>query len=95
MVRLPEYVVFDLETNADRPHPSEHEIIQIGAVLSSEGSTAREFNTLVRPQRRLPPHITELTGLEYGDLEHAPNLEDAPGRRAGPRSPRRRRSAVR
>ena len=77
MSRLPEYVVFDLETNADRPHPSEHEIIQIGAVLSSEDSTAREFNTLVRPQRRLPPHITELTGLEYGDLEHAPSLEDA------------------
>jgi DNA polymerase III epsilon subunit-like protein len=32
---LPEFVVFDLETNADRPDPSEHEIIQIGAVLGS------------------------------------------------------------
>lgn len=72
MAQLPEYVVFDFETNADRPHPSEHEIIQIGAVLSSEDGAPKEFNTLVRPQRRLPPHITALTGLELGDLEHAP-----------------------
>ena len=77
MARLPEYVVFDLETNADRPHPSGHEIIQIGAVLVSEDGVPMEFNTLVRPQRRLPPHITELTGLAYGDLEHAPDLENA------------------
>ena len=77
MARLPEYVVFDLETNADRAHRSEHEIIQIGAVLASDEGVLEEFETLVRPQRRLPPRITELTGLEYGDLEHAPPLEGA------------------
>ena len=77
MAPLPEYVVFDLETNADRAHLSEHEIIQIGAVLASDEAVLEEFETLVRPQRRLPPRITELTGLEYGDLEHAPHLEDA------------------
>ena len=42
VARLPEYVVFDLETNADRPHPSEHEIIQIGAVLVSDEEAALE-----------------------------------------------------
>ena len=77
MARLPEHVVFDLETNADRSHLSEHEIIQIGAVLASDEGVLEEFETLVRPQRRLPPRITELTGLEYGDLEHAPPLEGA------------------
>lgn len=77
MVRLPEYVVFDLETNADVPDPSEHEIIQIGAVLASSDGVLRDFETLVRPQRRLPTRITEVTGLEYGDLEHAPPLENA------------------
>ena len=77
MAPLPEHVVFDLETNADRAHLSEHEIIQIGAVLASDEGALEEFETLVRPQRRLPPRITELTGLEYGDLEHAPPLEDA------------------
>ena len=70
-------MVFDLETNADGPDPSGHEIIQIGAVLLSGDGAPKEFNTLVRPQRRLSPHITALTGLEYGDLEHAPSLEDS------------------
>ena len=77
MVRLPEYVVFDLETNADVPNPSEHEVIQIGAVLDAGDGALKNFETLVRPRRRLPARITEVTGLEYGDLEHAPPLEDA------------------
>lgn len=80
MVRLPEHVVFDLETNADRPSPSEHEIIQIGAVLASDDGVIDEFETLVRPRRKLAEHITELTGIVYGDLEHAPSLEAALGR---------------
>ncbi|MXZ99254.1 MAG: 3'-5' exonuclease [Acidimicrobiaceae bacterium] len=80
VARLPEYVVFDLETNADRPQPSEHEIIQIGAVLVSGGDIIDDFNTLVRPQRRLPERITELTGIEFGQLAHAPSLEHALGK---------------
>ena len=80
MARLPEYVVFDLETNADRPHPSEHEIIQIGAVLVSGEDIIDDFNTLVRPQRRLPEKITELTGIEFGQLGRAPSLEHALGK---------------
>lgn len=75
MARLPEYVVFDLETNADRPHPYDHEIIQIGAVLASGEDVTDDFNTLVRPQRRLPEKITELTGIEFGQLGRAPSLE--------------------
>lgn len=74
MATLPEHVIFDLETNADRPSPSEHEIIQIGAVLASDDGVIDEFETLVRPQRRLAEHITDLTGIVYGDLEHAPSL---------------------
>ena len=77
MVATPEYVVFDLETNADRPDRSEHEIIQIGAVAGSAGAELDSFETLVRPERRLPARITELTGLEYGDLAGAPTLDSA------------------
>ncbi len=80
MARLPKYVVFDLETNADRPHPCEHEIIQIGAVLASDEGVLDDFDTLVRPQRKLSPRITELTGIEYGRLGRAPAAEDALGR---------------
>ena len=70
-----EYVVFDLETNADRPDRVEHEIIQIGAVAASEAGELGFFESLVRPRRRLPQRITELTGLEYGQLAGAPPLE--------------------
>ena len=79
MANLPEHVVFDLETNADRPDPADHEIIQIGAVAAAGGPdrVVGEFETLVRPERRLPERITELTGLEYGDLGRAPTLGEA------------------
>ena len=53
------------------------EIIQIGAVAASGADEVDEFQTLVRPQRRLPVRITELTGLEYGDLAGAPPLDQA------------------
>ena len=72
-----QYVVFDLETNADRPDPVEHEIIQIGAVAASDDGELDSFESLVRPRRRLPHRITELTGLQYGDLAGAPLLEQA------------------
>ena len=65
-------MVFDLETNADRPDPVEHEIIQVGAVIVSEDGEVGSFESLVRPRRPLPRRITELTGLEYGDLGGAP-----------------------
>ncbi|WP_428122261.1 exonuclease domain-containing protein [Candidatus Poriferisodalis sp.] len=70
-------MVFDLETIADRPDASDHEIVQIGAVRVNEDGRLEEFNTLVRPERRLPSHIAEMTGLEYGDLEFAPSPERA------------------
>ncbi|MDE0169548.1 MAG: RecQ family ATP-dependent DNA helicase [bacterium] len=70
-----EYVVFDLETNADRPETAEHEIIQVGAVAASAAGEVDSFESLVRPQRRLPQRITELTGLEYGELAGAPPPE--------------------
>ena len=73
----PECVVFDLETNADRPGPAEHEIIQIGAVAASGAGELDTFETFVRPERRLPDRITRLTGLEYGDLAAAPSLDHA------------------
>lgn len=73
---MPDYVVFDLETNADRPDRTEHEIIQIGGVGVSGAGEPDTFESLVRPQRKVPARITELTGLEYGDLGKAPPLHE-------------------
>ena len=74
---LSEYVVFDLEANADRAEPPAHEIIDIGAVVVSGGIVSDEFETLVRPSRRLRRHTTQLTGLGDEDLIAAPTLAEA------------------
>jgi ATP-dependent DNA helicase RecQ len=72
-----EYVVFDLEANADRSDPPAHEIIEIGAVLLVDGVATDEFATLVRPTRPLRPQTRELTGLADEDLAQAPTLAEA------------------
>ena len=72
-----EFVVFDLEANADRSDPPEHEIIEIGAVLASGGSEVGAFQTLVRPTRRLRDFTRQLTGLTDGELASAPLPADA------------------
>lgn len=77
MWALREYVVFDLEANADRSDPPAHEIIEIGAVLVADGVEAGEFETLVRPTRPLRSHTRELTGLTDKDLAQAPALAEA------------------
>ena len=77
MGSVAEFVVFDLETNADRPDPTEHQIIQIGAVRAGPASEMDSFDTLVRPDRKLPERITRLTGLEYADLAGAPSPTEA------------------
>ncbi len=76
MDQITDYVVFDLETNADHPDPAGHEIIQIGAVKVSGAVEKGTYNSLVRPRRKLPERITRMTGLEYGDLGKAPPLAE-------------------
>ncbi|REE84368.1 DNA polymerase-3 subunit epsilon [Paenibacillus taihuensis] len=70
-----EVVVFDLETTGFYPTNGD-EIISFGAVklkgeqLLPEGS----FYSLVNPKRRVPKHITELTGITNAMTEDAPDL---------------------
>lgn len=72
-----EYVVFDLEANADRSDPPAHEIIEIGAIHVVDGEQVGEFETLVRPTRPLRPQTRELTGLTNRELVQAPTLAEA------------------
>ena len=72
-----EYLVFDLEANADRSDPPAHEIIEIGAVLVVDGAEASQFETLVQPSRPLRLHTRQLTGLTDEELAGAPTLGEA------------------
>ena len=71
-----DYVVFDVETNADRADPAEHEIVEVGACRIVDGTVHGEFSTLARAERTLLPEIEQLTGITAPDLERASPLAD-------------------
>lgn len=74
---ISEYVIFDLEANADQAHPPQHEIIEIGALLIRDGEEADRFETLVRPTRPLRPQTQELTGITQEMVDAAPRPSEA------------------
>src|SRR5262245_51438710 len=55
------------------------EIIQIAASKYRDGKLLDSFSTLVRPEGRIPPRVTQLTGISEGSVAHAPSLRPAMG----------------
>ncbi|WP_219837911.1 3'-5' exonuclease [Paenibacillus sp. R14(2021)] len=70
-----EVVVFDLETTGFYPTNGD-EIISFGAVLLKGDRLVEDqtFYSLVNPKRKVPKHITELTGITNEMTEDAPDL---------------------
>jgi DNA polymerase III subunit epsilon len=69
LAHLPErFVVFDLETTG--LDPGKHEIIEFGAIRVNRDSINHEtFQSLVKPSRKIPKKITELTGINQTMLD--------------------------
>ncbi|XEC96497.1 exonuclease domain-containing protein [Paenibacillus tarimensis] len=71
-----EVVVFDLETTGFYPYNGD-EIISVGGVLlrgDGEIDESKTFYSLVNPKRKVPKHITALTGISNEMAESAPDL---------------------
>lgn len=67
------FVVFDLETTG--LDAGRHEIIEIGAIRVNRDSDMHEtFQALVKPSKRVPKRITEITGIT-NDMVQADGLE--------------------
>lgn len=66
------FVVFDLETTGFSPTRSR--IIEIGAVRVEDGKITKRYSTFVNPGVRIPPRITELTGITDDMVENAPDI---------------------
>lgn len=66
---IPEtFIVFDLETTGLKPET--HEIIEIGAVrVYRDRSEHDTYQALVRPRRKIPKKITEITGITQDMVE--------------------------
>ncbi len=69
-----DYVVIDVETTGGRA--AAHRITEIGAVKLRGGRIVDEFQTLINPQRTIPPFITGLTGITQDMVADAPKFED-------------------
>ena len=58
------FAVVDVETTGGRPHAGDR-ITEIAVVTVKDGSVASVFETLVNPERTIPPFITRLTNISW------------------------------
>lgn len=70
-------VVVDVETTGWLPDQAG--IVEIGAVRLSAGLVTGEYSSLVRPNCRIPPDITALTGISDEMVGRAPLASSALG----------------
>ncbi len=68
------YVVVDVETTGGRGE--HHRVTEIGAVKVRDGQIVDRFQTLLNPQRSIPPGISRLTGITPAMVENAPYFAD-------------------
>lgn len=52
------------------------EIIEIGAVLITNGTLGETYQSLIRPKRQVPERITEITGITQEMVEKARPIEE-------------------
>ncbi len=69
-----EFVVIDIEAIAGKSRPTR--IIEIGACRVSHGQIVDKFESLVNPERPVPPFISTLTGITEEMLASAPPFAD-------------------
>lgn len=69
------YTVVDLETTGSSPERG-HRITEIAAVRVERGEIRDVFQTLVNPERSIPPFITALTSISWEMVKDAPKFGD-------------------
>jgi DNA polymerase III subunit epsilon len=65
-----EFVVIDTEMTGLRPGPDR--VIEVAAVRIRDGKIIDSFQSLVNPERHLPPFIVKFTGISSAMLLNAP-----------------------
>ena len=67
-------IALDLETTG--LDPQKDAIIEIGAVRFNNNRIENEWETLINPGRKIPPFITQLTGISDHMVLEAPSIQD-------------------
>ncbi len=68
------YVVVDVETTGGTP-PYDR-ITEIAAVVVRDGRIQEIFETLVNPERSIPPFVSRLTNISWDMVKHAPKFAE-------------------
>ena len=66
------WVVVDVETTGGPP--PHHRITEIAAVIVKDGEIQEVFETLVNPERSIPPFISRLTNITWDMVKDAPKF---------------------
>jgi DNA polymerase-3 subunit epsilon len=69
------YVVVDVETTGTSPWAGDR-VTEIAAIVVRDGQVAERFETLVNPERPIPPMITALTHISWDMVKDAPRFRD-------------------
>lgn len=69
------FVVVDVETTGGRPQAGDR-ITEFAAVVVRDGAVAESFETLLNPDRPIPPWITRLTNISWDMVRDAPRFRD-------------------
>ena len=69
------YAVVDVETTGGRPWTGDR-ITEVAAVIVRDGEIAEVFETLVNPERPIPPAITALTNITWTMVKKAPRFRE-------------------
>lgn len=71
---VPCYIAYDLETTGLNAETSE--IIEIGAVKIEYHQIVDTFQELIKPKKKIPPRITEITGITNEMVENCRSIEE-------------------
>lgn len=69
------YTVVDVETTGGSPDAG-HRVTEIAAVRVENGAVRDIFQTLINPERSIPPFITSLTSISWEMVKDAPKFRD-------------------
>lgn len=72
---LDKFVVIDLETTGHSA-ANKDKIIEIGMVIIKDNEIVDKRNALLNPNKKIPPFITNLTGITNEDVKDAPLFKD-------------------
>lgn len=68
------FIVLDTETTGFQVN--EDEIFAFSAAKIKSGKLMATYSTLLQPNQKLPPLISDLTGIRQEDVDHAPYMAD-------------------